>query len=137
MSDLHLNGFGVNPIVLGVRADEFHVDGLEAICHRDHQAIFIALNIEDDPAILQNAGATVLRLDGRWLIAPQTGASVGNAPEPLSACTMVRPAFDACQIPALLCAQPWLRAVVGGAERQGRGLPPGERCHGCYKNSHH
>jgi hypothetical protein len=48
MSDLHLNGFGVNPIVLGVRADEFHVDGLEAICHRDHQAIFIALNIEDD-----------------------------------------------------------------------------------------
>lgn len=67
MSGLHFNGFGVNQIVLGVRADEFHVNSLEAIGHRHHQSIVIALDVEHDPAILQNAGTTVLRLDVRRL----------------------------------------------------------------------
>ena len=67
MSGLHFDGFGVNQIVLGVRADEFHVDGLKAICHRDHQAIVITFDVEYDPAILQDAGASVPRLDVRRL----------------------------------------------------------------------
>src|SRR6185369_13100913 len=67
MSALLFDGFGVNRIVLGMCADEFHVDGLIAICHRGHQAVVIALDVEDDPAILEDAGTAVLSFDVRRL----------------------------------------------------------------------
>lgn len=62
---LHFNGFGIDGVVLGMRADKFHVNRLVAIGHRYDQAIVIALDVEDYSAILEDAGASVLFLDVR------------------------------------------------------------------------
>jgi hypothetical protein len=46
-----------------MRADELHIDGLVAIRHRDHQAVVIALDVEDNPAVLEDTGVAVPILD--------------------------------------------------------------------------
>jgi hypothetical protein len=52
MSMLHRNSFSINSIVIGMGADELHIHGLVAICHRDHQTIVIAFDVEDNSAVL-------------------------------------------------------------------------------------
>jgi hypothetical protein len=65
MSKLLFNSFGIDGIVCGVCANELHVDGLESVRYRHDQAVVIALDIENDPAIPEETGATVLILDVR------------------------------------------------------------------------
>jgi hypothetical protein len=44
-------------------ADEFYIDQLSEISNCHHQPIVIALDVEHHPAIFQNAGIAILRLD--------------------------------------------------------------------------
>jgi len=46
-----------------MRADELDVDGLEAICHGDDQAIVVALDVEEHAIVANKADARVVILD--------------------------------------------------------------------------
>lgn len=46
-----------------MRANKLHINSLVAICHRDHETIVIALNIEDYPAIFNDTCVTILIFD--------------------------------------------------------------------------
>lgn len=57
---LHFHGFGVDLVVLGVRADELDVDDAEPVCDGNDQPVVIALDIEYDAPVLQHTGVPVL-----------------------------------------------------------------------------
>lgn len=64
---LHFNGFGVYCIIGRLCADKFHVDSLVAVSDSHYQAMVVAFDVEDHPAVLENTDATVLLLNRGWL----------------------------------------------------------------------
>src|SRR5882724_2244265 len=61
------NVLRVNRIVLTMRADEPDVDHTIGIVDPDHDPIFVACNVEDGAAVLENAGAADIPFDVRRL----------------------------------------------------------------------
>lgn len=63
----------INGIILFVCTDEFHKTGLPPVVDSDDEAVFVARNVKHDPAVFQDAGGTVLRLDFLGVLPCRTG----------------------------------------------------------------
>ena len=57
---------GVDPVVLGVGADELDVDRLKPVGNSGNQPIIAALDVEHDAIVADEAGTGVLVLDVLW-----------------------------------------------------------------------
>lgn len=63
-----------------MRADEFHEHQPGVVGQRHHQAVVIALDVEDRAPVLQDAGAAVLRLDVSGLLPLLLSGSIALMP---------------------------------------------------------